>query len=310
MYYQKRIESSYICNLRASFKAYDAVRRRNNPNTPEISSVSDAPLSVLRTLLFDCNINGISTLEEHKRLIIASYDLRRTRHIEEVLYSSPSATSRSKSLWLDICLLARLRVAFKDFKDIALALPSFKHVTIILVSRPIKPANPSQCSLNLKQTFGIFQLDLDSASTKAVLGQNWIVANIKREFAKQQNQRLSVHTEVQMLMFLNTNESSSSGLFPYFGCSKLSCFMCDHFIQLYERFTTRGCHGRLFKLWTVPSIDRLLPGQADRIANALILVQKEVEKKFKASVKGHIQHERTSVIGGSSVLSGRQEERS
>lgn len=41
-----------------------------------------------------------------------------------------------------------------------------------------------------------------------------------------------------------------------------------------------------------------------------MLVQKEVKKKLKASVEGYIRHERTSVIGGSSVLGGRQEERS
>ena len=52
-------------------------------------------------------------------------------------------------------------------------------------------------------------------------------------------------------------------------------------------------------------MDRLLLGQADRTAKALILVQKEVKKKFKASVEGHIRHEQTSVIGGSSVLGSR-----
>ncbi len=204
LYHQNRIEHSYIPNLRASFKAYDAVRWRNDANTPENSSVSDATLSVLRTLLFDPNINGTSTLEKHTRLVIASYNLRQTRNIEEVLYSSPSATSRSKSLWLDICLLARLRVAFQNFKDIALTLPSFEQVTTILVLRPLAPANPSQRLLNLKQTFGILQLDLGPAITKAVLGQNWTVAKIEREFAKRQKQKPNVHAEVQMLMFLNT----------------------------------------------------------------------------------------------------------
>lgn len=57
-------------------------------------------------------------------------------------------------------------------------------------------------------------------------------------------------------------------------------------------------------------MNRLLPSQADRIVKALILVQKGVEKQLKASVEGHIRHERTSVIGGSSVLGGWQEERS
>ena len=34
LYHQNRIDHSYIPNLRASFKAYDAVRRRNDTNTP------------------------------------------------------------------------------------------------------------------------------------------------------------------------------------------------------------------------------------------------------------------------------------
>ncbi|KAL9614184.1 MAG: hypothetical protein Q9167_001336 [Letrouitia subvulpina] len=310
LYHQNRIEQSYIPNLRASFKAYDSIGRKNDTDTSENSSFADANLSVLRNLLFDCNINGISTLERHTKLVIASYNLPRTRDIEEVLYSSPTATSRSKSLWLNICLLARLRVAFQTFKDIALTLPSFKQVTIIPVHCPLAPANPSHRPLNLKQTFGILQLDLGPGTTKAVLGQNWTVAKIEREFAKRQKQKPKVHAEVQMLMSLNTNESFISGVFPYFGCSKLSCFMCDRLIQSYGRFTTRGCHGRLFKPWTVPSVDRLLPIQVDRTAKALILVQKEVKKKLKASVEGPIRHERTSVVGGSSVLCYRWEERS
>lgn len=155
LYHQSRIEHSYIPNLRASFKAYDAVRTRNGTNTLENSSVSDSTLSILRTLLFDGEIKGTSTLEKHTRLVIASYNLRRIRNIEEILYSSPSATSKSKSLWLDICLFARLRVAFQKFKDIAFTLPSFEQVTIILVPCRLAPMNPSQRPLSLKQTFGI-----------------------------------------------------------------------------------------------------------------------------------------------------------
>lgn len=309
-YHQNRIEQDHIPRLRASFKAYDTTSRWNDTDTSENGSASDATLSVLRTLLFDRDVNGTSTPERHMRLVIASYNLRRTRNIEEVLYSSPSATSQSKRLWLGICLLARLRVAFQKFKDIVLTLPSFKQVTIILVPCPPAPANPSQRPLSLKGTFGILQLDLNSATTKAVLGQSWTVARIEREFAKRQKQKPKVHAEVQILMSLNTNKSSISGLFPYLGCSKLSCFMCNRLVQSYGRFTTRGCHGRLFKPWTMPTMDRLLPGQAERTAKALISVQKEVEKKLMASVEGHIRHERTSVIGGSSVLGDRQEERS
>ncbi|KFX86115.1 hypothetical protein O988_09759 [Pseudogymnoascus sp. VKM F-3808] len=56
---------------------------------------------------------------------------------------------------------------------IALTLPSFEQVTIILVSRPFTPTNPSQRPLNLNETFDILQLELDPTTTKAVLGQNY-----------------------------------------------------------------------------------------------------------------------------------------
>ncbi|OBT49837.1 hypothetical protein VE04_09983, partial [Pseudogymnoascus sp. 24MN13] len=194
-YHQNRIEHSYIPNLRASFKAHDAAPGKNGTNTLENSAVSDAALSVLRTLLFNGNINGASTLEKHMSLVIAAYNLRRTRNIEEVLYSSSSATSRSKSLWSNIRRLAGHRVSFQNFKDISLTLPSFEQVTIILVSRPFTPANPSQRPLNLNETFGILQLKLDPTTTKAVLGQNWTVPKIKGEFAKRQKQKLNIHAE-------------------------------------------------------------------------------------------------------------------
>lgn len=312
-YHQNRIEQSYIPALRASFKAYDAgaVHGKNDTNASEDSSALDATISGFRNLLFESNIEGTSILEKYARLVIASYDLRRTRKIEEALYTSPSATSKAKNLWINICLFARLRVAFQKFKEITLILPSFQKVTIILVPRPLPPAKPSQKRLlNLKQTFDILKLDLSPATTKAVLGRSRTIGKIESEFAKRQRQKLNVHAEVQMLMFLNPNESSTTALFPYLGCSKLSCFMCDRFIRSYGRLTTRGCHGHLFKPWTVASVDRLPPDQADRTAKALIRTQKEVKKELKASIEGHIRHERTSVIGGSSVLSVRQEERS
>ena len=308
LYHQHRIEHDYIPELRASFKAYDAEKRKYDTNTLETDSVSVSTLSVLMELLFNDNVNGITTLEKDKKLVIASYNLCRTRDVEKLLYSSPSATRKSKKLWENACLLARLRVAFQKFKDIALTLPSFEQVTFILVPCPHAHANPPQQLLSLKQTFGILRLDLTPDTAKAILGLNWPVARCQREFAERQRQKLNVHAEVQMLIFLNTTESSASGVLPYFGCSKLSCFMCNHFIQSYGRFTTRGCHGHLFKPWTVPSADRLLPGRADQTANALIKVQKEVKKTLEALAKDQIRHERTSVVGGRSISGDRHGE--
>jgi len=310
LYHQDRIERDHVPDLRASFKAYDTARTGNNSDAPGSNLGCDSDLCVLRTLLFERNLNERSAFEKHSSLVVTTYNLRRMKHVEEELHSSPTATSKSKCLWLSICQLARLQVAFQVFKDIALTLPSFEHVTIILVPCPVAPAIPSSHPLNLHQAFRILKLDLNSATVKAVLGQNQTVAKAKPKFVKLQRQRLNIHAEVQMLMFLSTTELSASGLFPYFGCSKLSCFMCDRFLQSYGRFTTRGCHGRLFKPWTVPSVDRLLPGHAGRTAKALISVQNAVKQKLKESVQGHIPLERTSLVGGSSISGGWLEESS
>lgn len=148
-FHQSRIESSYIPNLRASFKAYDDVLAKRTTATPDNNSASGAALSGLRTLLFDGTVDNASTSELHARLVMTSYDLRRMR-TTEMLYSSSSANAKSRKLWENICFLARLRVAFHNFKDIALALPSFETIKIILVPRLPAPAKPTQRSLNLK----------------------------------------------------------------------------------------------------------------------------------------------------------------
>jgi hypothetical protein len=308
-YHHDRIEESYIFELRASFKGYEAQRTRTMTVVQADTDI-EAALSTLRALLFDRNIFGSSKLERHQNLAIATYTLRRSRAIEEALYSSPSANSKSKKLWVNVCLLARLRIAHQTFKEIAVTLPSFQNPTIILVPRPSAPALTVQSALTLSQTFALLHLPLHATTIKAVLGHSWTVARLDREFRKRQKQKLNTHAEVQMLMFLHANEASASGVLPYLGCSKLSCFMCNRFLQAYGKFATRGCHGRLFRPWTVPNVDALLAGHADRTAKALIAVQKGVEKELKASVEVYLQHERTSVVGGSSVFSGRRGEQS
>ncbi|CAN9161962.1 unnamed protein product [Alternaria alternata] len=131
-----------------------------------------------------------------------------------------------------------------------------------------------------------------------------------KKFANLQKQKPYVHAEVQMMVFLAANEPINSKFLPYLGCSKLSCFMCNQFLQAYGLCSTRGCHGRLFKPWTVPSADRLLPGHADRIARALTSVQEHVKNKLRESVKSHVRLERTSVVGGSSIAREQPEDNS
>ncbi|KAI4933930.1 uncharacterized protein J4E92_003600 [Alternaria infectoria] len=295
-YHSSRIKQDYIPKLRRGFEAYDAEQTQHATNTTAARPVVDAALSALRDILLNDLPSDTSTFDKHTKLIVASYDLRREAIDEEALNSRASSTLGSRKLWSSIYLFSRVRVAYRTFIEIAQTLPSFGCIKFVLVSRPAVSLKPPQRPATLKQTLGMLKLDFNSNITKELLGNDWKVSKTEERFKSLQKQNLNVHAEVQMLIALAANESVKSDLFPYFGCSKLSCFMCSRFIQAYGRFTTRGCHGHLFKPWTVPNTDGLLPGQPDRIAKALVAVQNELKKKLKESIKEDLIPEEEEVL--------------
>ncbi|KAH3959539.1 hypothetical protein HBI24_243260 [Parastagonospora nodorum] len=198
------------------------------------------------------------------------YDLRMTKEIKQLLHDSASAASKSKRLWVNICRLARIRIAIERFKDIILALPSLKKVSINLIPCPLAPQGPT--------------------TLKAVLGRGWTLDKTGHEFFKQQKQKYNIHTKVQMLMYLTAQSSSRTSYFPYFG------------------ITPRGSPGRLFKPWTVPHAYELGPDQARRVSLTLVSMQKKIESTLMAEVKSHMQLERTSAFGGTSIMERQQSE--
>ncbi|KAF2498689.1 hypothetical protein BU16DRAFT_481792 [Lophium mytilinum] len=288
-YHQDRIQSDYIPSLRADFKAVG--------NDVPI----DYKLSALQQLVFGVVNPGQSTINHYSKLITAAYELRITKTAEETMHISPNATSRTKKLWVDICLLARLRVALQKFVETAHILPSFHNVTITLLARGSVSVKPSERPLGLKQIFDILRLDLDDSTVKSVMNQTCTLNRVRQEFSTRQKQKLNVHAEVQMLLFLCSSEPANRASLPYFGCSKYCCFMCARLLKFHGKFATRGCHGRLFRPWTVPEAAGLRLSQANRLVRSLIQLQEDVEKELKSNLKRIIRQKRTSAVGGSSV---------
>jgi OTT_1508-like deaminase len=106
-----------------------------------------------------------------------------------------------------------------------------------------------------------------------------------------------------MVLHFSKNGQSFNQLFPYFGCSKYSCFMCSRFLRAHGKISTRGSHGRIFKPWTVPGVSDLAPGQSDILSKALMQLQRDVEAELQMKFKKTLRQEKTSVVGGSSVFS-------
>lgn len=299
-YHQGRIHSDYIPNLRASLKDYNTI---DNTSSSGNRSDIDDELSVLRKLAFEVTKPGQTTIDRDDKLVTTVHKLRMTKRVEEVLQSSAGSTTKGKKLWVDICLLARLRVTFKKFEEIALKLPSFSKVTIILLPHDSVSVKSPERPLDLKQTFDILEISLNSTTVQTMIGQKWLLSRVEREFSKRQKQKLNIHAEVQMLLFLCKYEGSTDALLPYLGCSKFSCLMCARFLYFHGRFTTRGCHGRLFRPWTLPEVAGLEHGQRDRIVGAVVKLQKDLKKELKSEINKIERQEKTSAIGGSSILS-------
>ncbi|KAL3423505.1 hypothetical protein PVAG01_05252 [Phlyctema vagabunda] len=302
-FYKVRLESTYIPDLRLSFKTHD---QSGGAVTVERYSEAIKQLSVLRDLAFGYQQSGRSLLDGYDQLATQAYRLRGTRLVKELLSQSPGATTSSRKLWTSICSLGRLRVCYGTFKDIVNKLPSFADVKICLIPRAPVSKDPFQNTLTLKQTLEKLGLQLDLPTIQTILGHKWTVAKAEQQFKQLQKQKLNVHAEVQMVMFFSKMEETFTHLFRYFGCSKYSCFMCAHFLNAHGTFKTRGCHGRLFKPCIIPHTTGLAATQSAKLRDSVLQVQKDMRKELKRDFQKLRKHEKTSAVGGSTRFSGEE----
>ncbi|THV46494.1 hypothetical protein BGAL_0381g00010 [Botrytis galanthina] len=306
-YYEDRLEDTYIPNLRLSLKSCNTVF--NDANNDKFTTARNE-LSVFQNQTFAGLKAGQRLIGRHGTLVTKAYDSRRSKVVEELLQTSPKSTKQTRKLWIDICFLGRLRVILEKFKEVSLKLPSFNNVTIIPVTGDRIPQKALKDALELRETLNLLDLPTDTLTVETVIGPSWAVAKAEREYGKLQKQALNIHAEIQLILLLSRNERLLDKSFAYFGCSKYSCFMCSHFLKAYGRIGTRGCHGRLFKPWTVPEATGLTSSQADKIAKSVVQVQKNIEKELKSDFDKAVRLERTSVVGGSSIFSDHKAEKS
>ncbi|KAM3151938.1 hypothetical protein ABEW05_007674 [Botrytis cinerea] len=306
-YYEDRLENTYIPNLRLSLKGCNTVF--SDGNNDKFATARNE-LSALQNLAFARLKAGQTLIDRHGMLTTKAYELRKSKVVEELLQTSPKSTKQTRKLWIDIYFLSRLRVTLEKFKEVSLKLPSFNNVTIIPVTGDRIPQKALRDALKLRETLNLLDLATDTLTVETVIGSSWTVAKAEREYGKLQKQALNIHAEIQMILFLSRNEQLLDQSFDYFGCSKYSCFMCSQFLKAHGRIGTRGCHGRLFKPWTVPEATGLASSQVNRVVRSVVQVQKEIEKELKSGFDKAIRLEKTSAVGGSSIFSDHKAEKS
>ncbi|PGH14770.1 hypothetical protein AJ80_05814 [Polytolypa hystricis UAMH7299] len=171
-YYSRRLEGTYIPNLRSSLKD-------------------------CKTTLFQQG--------DDDQFDTSRQDLRDLHQLAFTNNASQTLMDRQNTLEAmgGYLFLGRLRVAFQTFEDIARMLPSFNKVSITPVSHATGIQDPLKSPLNLRQVFDLLGIPLDSSTVYDVIGHGWSVAKAQERFTGLQKQKLNVHAEIQMILYFS-----------------------------------------------------------------------------------------------------------
>jgi hypothetical protein len=298
-YYAIRIKSTYIPKLKRNFRICPTIFVSRQDTQMESSL---AKIENLRRLVSSANGIDLSHLENLSRFVLEANQIRKSGCARTILVDSQLATNDTRKLWESIYFLGRLRSAYDRMTKVLCTFPSFENVRFIPLPKVNFTAQSFNNPLGLEKTIQLLGLSMNATTLKTLLGSNWTIKGARKKFNETQGQQLHVHAEVQMLLYLCSTSESYISAYSYIGCSKKSCFMCWNLLRTHGRYSTRGCHGRLYSRWTVPEFTDLAADQAKVLGKTLVQVQSSLVKKLGSDFQRSGQLQKTSVVGGSSIM--------
>lgn len=187
---------------------------------------------------------------------------------------------RFKNAWNALLFLVRIYYCTSIIVELGSKCKSFRSIKFIPVQKKaaeiaIRPKERKETPLATMKALNCFPKS-----------EKWIKF-FEREKTIGDYQRLlktkrTVHAEVQMIHFLETNPEIYRGyndLIPYIGCSKKCCFFCDVFRIHHAKFSARGTHETVFHIWALP--EDLIPIQEQEWLS-------ETKKKFSAFLRSNL----------------------
>ena len=243
--------------------------------------------------------------ESIPKLLDLAYSLRYEHDLKDVVMSNcHNATGRA--LIHQIELLGRIKAAYFAFLNAIRTFTNFGDINYI-PDPPVKPPRkilqPSRGRLSLEQTLGLFKLRFEASAVKKVTGKNWTFGKFKAEFTSLQSVELPTHAEVQMILLLMTRGITLGSVYPYIGCSKLSCFLCFSFVQACEYFEFRGSHHRIFPKWCLPLATGLQESNVDLLQQCVKNVRKGVSRAILTPIVETAKLNATSTADVTSIYS-------
>jgi len=236
-------------------------------------------------------------------LVTSAYQLTRTKGAQEIIqcYNKKYA----KQVWSNILFLSRLQSAFNVFCDVKENLIRSRSVNIILIEQTA-PTRQTPALLDLNKALELVCLPAVSTSTdlKRYFKKIGSVKVLERIFLSKQkdNKKRRVHAEIQLISYLAQNPVHTEMIYPYIGCSKRSCYLCEHFITIYGTWRTRGGHGKLYPRWSLPDLTVMDRAVSISFDVALERLQHHLEKQFTV-VPIHTQAIPESSVGLTEMIS-------
>lgn len=202
--------------------------------------------SQLQRLCQRCSTVGNNpTVDILSEIVNLAYDLRDTdwSHLK---HRDDGSGNRFAKVVGAISMLGRLRAAYERFKVTALSFPDLESVTFRLVDPP--------CKLDIENA----KLRKHIQSLAKTVGRKHLMKDRHvRRFIGASS--LHVHSEIQILVSLESDSGWRRNAHRYIGTSKKLCFLCHEFLQNYVRgspdgtrspaYRTRVSHGKVYPLW-------------------------------------------------------------
>jgi hypothetical protein len=259
-------------------------------------------------------VNDATSLSTHKGLgeaVERAYDIYHLWDQQEHERITDK-TSNDKSLKNALGFLGRLETCFKTFIRVAERLPNFQNLQIFPVRIKSKKRNPVE-KWSIERTFSSLGLRLNDKTIKAILpkrkiGQreaDWTKTSLISEFADLKLPSSEVHAEVQVTLGAMQHDCTGASIFQYVGCSRRSCFLCFRFTEDFVALTTRGCHGKIYDLWTMPEVTWLAREERSRLVKHLNNLEEDMKSCSLSKNHKRIDLVKESTIGGSSLATVR-----
>jgi hypothetical protein len=245
------------------------------------------------------------TDEDHRRsLVDKCYDIHSSYEKKDFARLCPAKPSHE--LWLSICFMGRLRIAYKVMVRAAERLSGFESLNIcpVELSQAYKNRKilSSDC-WSLAKAFESLGEDFSDFNAKQLFKKS--KSTLIQKFSEEQKRPLQFHAEVQLILHITQSNCPIDSVFKYIGCSKYSCPLCYMFVSRCGKFGTRGCHGKVSSPWTIPEANGLSQEHLHQITQSLKFMQKELEKRIYDRERKPIPHKTESTVGGSSLATKR-----